>query len=139
MRDLAYTFNGSKNQFNVSWADGKVAITTSTAYDGELFPLPVRIPAAVQEQIPADITVSVDGTDITVPAILFDGHYYLTVDGMNALRPILERNGHLETGDLPASWGAASTGGALRSGDKSFASTAAGRRPASTPKPCAQP
>lgn len=85
MRDLAYTFNGSKNQFNVSWADGKVAITTSTAYDGELFPLPVRIPAAVQEQIPADITVSVDGTDITVPAILFDGHYYLTVDGMNAL------------------------------------------------------
>ncbi len=32
-----------------------------------------------------DITVSVDGTDITVPAILFDGHYYLTVDGMNAL------------------------------------------------------
>ena len=64
---------------------GKVAITTSTAYDGELFPLPVRIPAAVQEQIPADITVSVDGTDITVPAILFDGHYYLTVDGMNAL------------------------------------------------------
>ena len=26
MRDLAYTFNGSKNQFNVSWADGKVAI-----------------------------------------------------------------------------------------------------------------
>ena len=85
MRDLAYTFNGSKNQFNVSWADGNVAITTSTAYDGELFPLPVRIPAAVQEQIPADITVSVDGTDITVPAILFDGHYYLTVDGMNAL------------------------------------------------------
>lgn len=85
MRDLAYTFNGSKNQFNVSWAEGKVAITTSTAYDGELFPLPVRIPAAVQEQIPADITVSVDGTDITVPAILFDGHYYLTVDGMNAL------------------------------------------------------
>ena len=85
MRDLAYTFNGSKNQFNVSWADGKVAITTSTAYDGELFPLPVRIPAAVQEQIPADITVSVDGTDITVPAILFDGHYFPTVDGMNAL------------------------------------------------------
>lgn len=28
-----------------------------------------------------------------------------TLDGMNALRPILERNGHLETGDLPAQLG----------------------------------
>ena len=63
-----------------------MAITTSTAYDGEsCSPCPCASPCAVQEQIPADITVSVDGTDITVPAIFFDGHYYLTVDGMNAL------------------------------------------------------
>ena len=31
--------------------------------------------------------------------------YTATLDGMNALRPILERNGHLETGDLPAQLG----------------------------------
>ena len=31
--------------------------------------------------------------------------YAATLDGMNALRPILERNGHLETSDLPAQLG----------------------------------
>ena len=31
--------------------------------------------------------------------------YTATLDGMNALRPILERNGHLETSDLPAQLG----------------------------------
>ena len=31
--------------------------------------------------------------------------YTATLDGMNALRPILERSGHLETGDLPAQLG----------------------------------
>ena len=81
LRDLAFLFSGSEAQFNVGW-DGRVTVTTGAAYDGAVVTLPMQAPAA---QSPADITVSVDGRDVTVSAIAFEGHYYLSAAGVNAL------------------------------------------------------
>ena len=40
LRDLAFVFSGSKNQFNVGW-DGQVTVTTGAPYDGEVLTLPM--------------------------------------------------------------------------------------------------
>ena len=85
IRDLAYIFTGSEHQFNVDWVDGQVVVTTGAAYDGDVLGVPADISAADRNQAPADITVSVDGQEQTVPAIAVDGHYYLTVESFNAL------------------------------------------------------
>ncbi len=84
LRDLAFLFIGSEHQFNVGW-DGKVAVTTGAAYDGKVLTLTTGSPATSAARTPADITVSVDGKDVTVPAIAFEGHYYLTVEAVNTL------------------------------------------------------
>lgn len=84
LRDLAFLFTGSKDQFNVRW-DGKVVVQRGQAYDGGVLPLPWSIPASAAAVPPAEITVSVDGADVRVSAIAVDGHYYLSVEGVNAL------------------------------------------------------
>ena len=84
LRDLAFVFSGSKNQFNVGW-DGQVTVTTGAAYDGDVLTLPMGISSADARQEPVEIAVSVNGSAKTVPAIAVDGHYYLTVESMNAL------------------------------------------------------
>ncbi len=84
LRDLAYVFAGSKNQFNVGW-DGQVVLTTGAAYDGDVLLLPLHMGSTQTQQAPVEIAVLVNGAAVTVPAVAVDGHYYLTVDGMNAL------------------------------------------------------
>ena len=84
LRDLAFVFSGSKNQFNVGW-DGQVTVTTGAAYDGDVLTLPMGISSSDARQEPVEIAVSVNGSAKTVPAIAVDGHYYLTVESMNAL------------------------------------------------------
>lgn len=84
LRDLAFVFSGSKNQFNVGW-DGQVTITTGAPYDGEVLTLPMDLPSAGTRQSPVEISVSVNGSAKTVPAIAVDGHYYLTAEAMNTL------------------------------------------------------
>ena len=83
LRDLAYIFTGSQHQFNVAWADGQVVVTTGAAYDGGVLTLPMDLSGS--GLTPADITVSVDGAGVTVPAIAVDGNYYLTVEAVNTL------------------------------------------------------
>ena len=84
LRDLAFVFSGSKNQFNVGW-DGQVTVTTGAPYDGEVLTLPMDLPSAGTRQAPVEISVSVNGSAKTVPAIAVDGHYYLTAEAMNTL------------------------------------------------------
>ena len=84
LRDLAFVFSGSKNQFNVGW-DGQVTVTTGAPYDGEVLTLPMDLPSAGTRQSPVEISVSVNGSAKTVPAIAVDGHYYLTAEAMNTL------------------------------------------------------
>lgn len=62
-----------------------VVVQRGQAYDGGVLPLPWSIPASAAAVPPAEITVSVDGADVRVSAIAVDGHYYLSVEGVNAL------------------------------------------------------
>ena len=106
IRDLAYIFTGSEHQFNVSWADGRVVVTTGAAYDGDVLEVPADISSADRNQAPAEISVSVDGAETSVPAIAVDGHYYLTVDALNTLlgtdATVQEREPGQTAPDIPA-------------------------------------
>ena len=62
-----------------------MVVQRGQAYDGGVLPLPWSIPASAAAVPPAEITVSVDGADVRVSAIAVDGHYYLSVEGVNAL------------------------------------------------------
>ena len=105
MRDLAYIFTGSEHQFNVAWIDGQVVVTSGAAYDGEVLALPETISSADRSQTPSEIIVSVDGTDVAVPAIAVEGHYYLTVESFNTLlgtdATVQEREPGQESAETP--------------------------------------
>ena len=67
--------------------------------------------------------------------------YTATLEGMNALRPILEQQGHLQASDLPGQRcpDASTRQRSARRQTAPLRSTGAGRKPMSTPRPCAPP
>ncbi len=86
LRDLAVILKGTDLAFDVGW-DGKVAITKGGEYTAE--PLaPVTGPASATS---VELTLSVDGTDVTVPAKLVvvgtdeGGNYYVTAEALNTI------------------------------------------------------
>mgnify|MGYP000772438115 CR=1 FL=1 len=59
-------------QFNVTW-DGSVAVATGSAYEGEALALPGSAPTGEA----VSLTLTVDGTAVSQPAVLVNGNYYL--------------------------------------------------------------
>ena len=72
LRDLAFALKGTGAQFNVTW-DGSVAVATGSAYEGEALALPGSAPTGEA----VSLTLTVDGTAVSQPAVLVNGHYYL--------------------------------------------------------------
>ena len=72
LRDLAFALKGTGAQFNVTW-DGSVAVATGSAYEGEALALPGSAPTGEA----VSLTLTVDGTAVSQPAVLVNGNYYL--------------------------------------------------------------
>ena len=72
LRDLAFALKGTGAQFNVTW-DGSVAAATGSAYEGEALALPGSAPTGEA----VSLTLTVDGTAVSQPAVLVNGNYYL--------------------------------------------------------------
>lgn len=72
LRDLAFALKGTGAQFNVTW-DGSVAVATGSAYEGEALAMPGSAPTGEA----VSLTLTVDGTAVSQPAVLVNGNYYL--------------------------------------------------------------
>jgi len=72
LRDLAFALKGTGAQFNVTW-DGSVAVATGSAYEGEALAMPGSAPTGEA----VSLTLPVDGTAVSQPAVLVNGNYYL--------------------------------------------------------------
>ncbi len=83
LRDLAVILKGTDAAFNVDWNNetAQVVITKGGEYTAE--PLPAADEAA--EFTYGPLTVLVDGTEVTVDALLVAGNYYVTAEGLNAI------------------------------------------------------
>lgn len=83
LRDLAVILKGTDAAFNVDWNNetAQVVITKGGEYTTE--PLPAAEEAA--EFTYGPLTVLVDGTEVTVDALLVAGNYYVTAEGLNAI------------------------------------------------------
>lgn len=85
LRDMATILKGTDAAFNVGW-DGKVTITKGGEYTDEAL-----APVGANSATPVSLTVAVDGTDVTVDALLVieegneGGNYYVTAQGLNAI------------------------------------------------------
>ena len=72
LRDLAFALKGTGAQFNVTW-DGSVAVATGSAYESEALAMPGSAPTGEA----VSLTLTVDGTAVSQPAVLVNGNYYL--------------------------------------------------------------
>lgn len=72
LRDLAFALKGTGAQLNVTW-DGSVAVATGSAYEGEALAMPGSAPTGEA----VSLTLTVDGTAVSQPAVLVNGNYYL--------------------------------------------------------------
>ena len=79
LRDLAAALKGTKAAFNVEW-NGQVVVTRGGEYTVEPLPAASGANGAAQQ-----ITVLADGKPVSVQAVNYEGNYYVSVDGVNAL------------------------------------------------------
>lgn len=73
LRDLAAALNGTAAQFNVTW-ENEVIVASKTAYSTES----LLLPAAGKTAPVADITFTLDGAQVTHPAVLILDNYYVS-------------------------------------------------------------
>ena len=76
----------------MTW-DGSVAVATGSAYEGEALALPGSAPTGEA----VSLTLTVDGTAVSQPAVLVNGNYYLAegfLAQLGAESALVERLGH---------------------------------------------
>ena len=110
LRDLATALKGTDGAFNVEWNNG-VVVTAGGEYTADALPVE-RIPAAAtQDLAAAPLTLTLDGAAATVTAVVYEGNYYITADGLASLLGVTATEADEVLTITAAAKGNTSTGG----------------------------
>jgi 2',3'-cyclic-nucleotide 2'-phosphodiesterase/3'-nucleotidase len=84
LRDLATILKGTDAAFNVDW-NGQVVITKGGSYEADALTVE-SIPAAETAGLTVTpLTIDLDGTAVTVNAVLYNCNYFISAEGLNTI------------------------------------------------------